>query len=163
MGVSMIKYYLSIVALLTFLTLPTTTQAAATIKTNLTYNGGQKLTSGWFLSSQSRHQQRFDVWQIDSGYAYSMTDNTQLYVSTHLTTSTEHQPATSGLASGVKYTLSPKISINSAITSETINNETTLGLEFSSQYDVSQKVNVRATVDYAELEKIIELGLGFSF
>lgn len=163
MGVSMIKYYLSIVALLTFLTLPTTTQAAATIKTNLTYNGGQKLTSGWFLSSQSRHQQRFDVWKIDSGYAYSMTDNTQLYVSTHLTTSTEHQPATSGLASGVKYTLSPKISINSAITSETINNETTLGLEFSSQYDVSQKVNVRATVDYAELEKIIELGLGFSF
>ncbi|PSU25528.1 hypothetical protein [Photobacterium phosphoreum] len=159
----MIKYYLSIVVLLTFLTLPTTTQAAATIKTNLTYNGGQKLTSGWFLSSQSRHQQRFDVWQIDSGYAYSMTDNTQVYVSTHLTTSTKHQPSTSGLASGVKYTLSPKISINSAITSETINNETTLGLEFSSQYDVSQKVNVRATVDYAELEKIIELGLGFSF
>lgn len=158
----MIKYYLSIVGLLTILTLPTTAQAAATIKTNLTYNGGQKLISGWFLSSQSR-QQHFDVWQIDSGYAYSVTNNTQLYVSTHLTTSTDHHPATTGVTSGVKYSVSPQISINSAITSETINNETTLGLEFSSQYDVSQKINVRATVDYAELEQIIELGLGFNF
>lgn len=159
----MIKYYFSLVVLLTFLTIPTTAQAAATIETNLTYNGGQKLTSGWFLSSQSKQQQSFDVWQIDSGYAYSVNHSTQLYVSTHITTSTEHQPASSGLTSGVKYTVSPRISINSAITSETINNETTLGLELSSQYDVSQKVNVRATVDYAELEQIIELGLGFNF
>jgi hypothetical protein len=161
MGVSMIKYYISIVGLLIVFNMPTAS-AAAIIETNLTYNGGEKLTSGWFLSSQSR-QQRFDVWQIDSGYAYSVTDNTQLYVSTHLTTSTNDQPASSGLTSGVKYSVSPRISINSAITSDTINNHTTLGLELSSQYDVSQKVNVRATVDYAELEKIIELGLGFSF
>ncbi len=159
----MIKYYLGMVVLLTFLALPAKVQAAATITTNLTYNDDHKLTSGWFLSSQSRHQQSFDVWQIDSGYAYSVTNNTQLYLSTHLTTSTDHQPATTGLTSGVKYTVSPRISINSAITSETTNNQTTLGLELSSQYDVSQKVNVRATVDYAELEQIIELGLGFSF
>lgn len=161
-GASMIKYCVSIVGLLTFLMMPITASAAAVIETNLTYDGGKKLTSGWFLSSQS-HQQSFDIWQIDSGYAYSVTDNTQLYVSTHLTTSTDSQPASSGLASGVKYSVSPRISINSAITSETVNNQTTLGLELSSQYDVSQKVNVRATVDYAELEKIIELGLGFSF
>ncbi|MCP4957496.1 hypothetical protein [Photobacterium aquimaris] len=159
----MTKYYLRMIGLLTFLAFSTTVQATTAIKTSLTYNGGQKLTSGWFLSSQSRQQQSFDVWQIDSGYAYSVTDNTQLYVSTHLTTSTDYRPTSSGLTSGVKYTVSPRISINSAITSETMNNKTTLGLEFGSQYDVSQKVNVRATVDYAELEQIIELGLGFSF
>ncbi|PSU22624.1 hypothetical protein [Photobacterium kishitanii] len=159
----MIKYYLSIVGLLTFLIAPTMTQAAASIEKNLTYNDGKKLTSGWFLSSQSRQQQSFDVWQIDSGYAYSVTDNTQLYVSTHLTSGTDTQSASNGLTSGVKYAVSPRVSINSAITSETMNSHTTLGLEFSSQYDVSQKVNVRATVDYAELEQIIELGLGFSF
>ncbi|MCD9522040.1 hypothetical protein GLP14_04215 [Photobacterium carnosum] len=158
----MIKYYISIVGVLMFLAMPITASAATPIETNLTYNGGKKLTSGWFLSSQSR-QQRFDIWQIDSGYTYSVTDNTQLYVSTHLTTSTNAQPASSGLTSGIKYSVSPRISINSAITSDTVNNHTSLGLELSSQYDVSQKVNVRATVDYAELEKIIELGLGFSF
>lgn len=137
--------------------------ANANIATHFTYNGGKALSSGWFLSSQSRHQQHFDVWQIDSGYAYSITENTQLYLSTQLISGTEQQAVSQGIKSGIKYTITPKISVQSAITTAIQNKDTKLGVELSSQYDVSEQINLRATVDYEELEQIIELGLGFNF
>ncbi|PSV26027.1 MULTISPECIES: hypothetical protein [unclassified Photobacterium] len=128
-----------------------------------TYNRNKEQSSGWFLSSQSRHQQAFDVWQIDSGYAYTITKNTQLYLSTQLTSGTVTQRGSRGIASGVKYNLTPKVSLQSEINTATTKENTKLGIEVSSQYDVSDQLNLRATVDYEELEQVIEFGLGFSF
>ncbi|EAR57074.1 hypothetical protein SKA34_18369 [Photobacterium sp. SKA34] len=129
----------------------------------LTYNGNKEQSSGWFLSSQPRHQQAFDVWQIDSGYAYTITKNTQLYLSTQLTSGTVIQRGSRGIASGVKYNLTPKVSLQSEINTASTNENTKLGIEVSSQYDVSDQLNLRATVDYEELEQVIEFGLGFNF
>ncbi|WP_305843590.1 hypothetical protein [Photobacterium leiognathi] len=129
----------------------------------LTYDGGKKLSSGWFLSSQSRHKQAFDVWQIDSGYSYPIAKNTQVYLSTQLTSTTEQQHGSRGIASGVKYNFTPKVSLQSEINTATSDEKTKVGIEVSSQYNVSDKLNLRASVDYEELEQVIELGLGFSF
>ncbi|WP_299018964.1 hypothetical protein [uncultured Photobacterium sp.] len=125
--------------------------------------GNDTSSSGWFISSQSKSAEQFDVWQIDSGYAYSLTDKTELYLSTRFKTGNESQAASRGLLSGVKYNLSPKISLKSAVTSETIERETIVGVEVSSQYDVTERVNLHATVDYEALEQIYQLGIGFRF
>lgn len=120
-------------------------------------------SSGWFMSSQSKSAEQFDVWQIDSGYAYALSDNTELYLSTRLKTSNQSQAATRGLLSGVKYSLSSKISLKSALTSETVERDTVMGVEVSSQYEVTDRVNLHATVDYEALEQLYQLGIGFRF
>ncbi|WP_064605881.1 hypothetical protein [Photobacterium sp. J15] len=120
-------------------------------------------SSGWFLSSESKSAEQFDVWQIDSGYAYALTDNTELYLSTRIKSGNESKATSRGLLSGVKYNLSSKISLKSAVTSETIERETVLGVEVSSQYEVTDRVNLHATVDYEALEQIYQLGIGFRF
>lgn len=125
--------------------------------------GSDSSLSGWFMSSQSKSAEQFDVWQIDSGYAYALSDNTELYLSTRLKTGNDSQAASRGLLSGVKYSLSPKLSLKSALTSETLEQETVMGVEVSSQYDVTEKVNLHATVDYESLEQIYQLGIGFRF
>ncbi len=125
--------------------------------------GQNSASSGWFMSSQSKSAEQFDVWQIDSGYAYALSDNTELYLSTRLKTGNQSQAATRGLLSGVKYSFSPKISLQSALTSETVQEETIMGVEVSSQYEVTDRVNFHATVDYEALEQIYQLGIGFRF
>ncbi|MGR5147763.1 hypothetical protein ACQKP8_14610 [Photobacterium alginatilyticum] len=120
-------------------------------------------SSGWFMSSQSKSAEQFDVWQIDSGYAYSLSDNTELYLSTRLKSGNQAQAATRGLLSGVKYSFTPKISLQSALTSETVQKDTVMGVEVSSQYEVTERVNLHATVDYEALEQIYQLGIGFRF
>ncbi|MCW8330102.1 hypothetical protein MD588_14935 [Photobacterium sp. SDRW27] len=120
-------------------------------------------SSGWFMSSQSKSAEQFDVWQIDSGYAYALNDNTELYLSTRLKSGNDSQAASRGLLSGVKYSLSPKLSLQSALTSETLEQETIMGVEVSSQYEVTERVNLHATVDYEALEQIYQLGIGFRF
>lgn len=119
--------------------------------------------SGWFISSQSKSAEQFDLWQIDSGYAYALGQKTELYLSTRLKSGNEFQGATRGLLSGVKYNFSPKLSLQSAVTSESVNEEVVMGVEVSSQYKVLNRVNVHATVDYEALEQIYQVGIGFRF
>ncbi|UXI00870.1 hypothetical protein [Photobacterium sp. TY1-4] len=119
--------------------------------------------SGWFISSQSKSVEQFDLWQIDSGYAYALGKKTELYLSTRLKSGNEFQGATRGLLSGVKYNFSPKLSLQSAVTSESVNEETVVGVEVSSQYEVIDRVNLHATVDYESLEQIYQVGIGFRF
>lgn len=120
-------------------------------------------SSGWFLSSQSRGAGQFDLWQIDSGYTYSISDNTALYLSTRLKSGNDNQSASRGLLSGVKYTLSPRLSLQSAVSSETQNKDSILSVEVSSQYDLTEHLNVHATMDYESLEQVYQLGIGFKF
>ncbi|PSW19010.1 hypothetical protein C9I98_14270 [Photobacterium sanctipauli] len=120
-------------------------------------------SSGWFLSSQSRGAEHFDLWQIDSGYSYSIGDKTELYLSTRLKSGNELHSASRGLLSGVKYSLSRKLSLKSALTSETYDRETTMGVEVSSQYEVTDSLNLHATMDYEALEQIYQVGIGFKF
>ncbi|MBV1839666.1 hypothetical protein [Photobacterium ganghwense] len=122
-----------------------------------------KSKSGWFLTSQSRGAEQFDLWQIDSGYTYALTDKTEVYLSTRLKTSTSMQPASRGLLSGVKYSLSPRLSLQSAVTSETEDRETVMGVEVSSQFEVTDRLNLHATLDYESLEQIYQVGIGFRF
>ncbi|KLV07577.1 MULTISPECIES: hypothetical protein [Photobacterium] len=122
-----------------------------------------KSKSGWFLTSQSRGAEQFDLWQIDSGYTYALTDKTEVYLSTRLKTSTSTQPASRGLLSGVKYSLSPRLSLQSAVTSETEDRETVMGVEVSSQFEVTDRLNLHATLDYESLEQIYQVGIGFRF
>ncbi|MDO6543355.1 hypothetical protein [Photobacterium sanguinicancri] len=121
-------------------------------------------TTGWFMSSQSKNAEQFDLWQIDSGYAYSISNDVELYLSTRLTSGNETQAASRGMLSGVKYNLTPKMSLRSAVTAEKrINQDATVGLEVSSQFSVTEQVNFHATVDYEDLEQIYQLGIGFRF
>lgn len=122
-----------------------------------------KSKSGWFLTSQSRGAEQFDLWQIDSGYTYALTDKTEVYLSTRLKTSTSTQSASRGLLSGVKYSLSPRLSLQSAVTSETEDRETVMGVEVSSQFEVTDRLNLHATLDYESLEQIYQVGIGFRF
>lgn len=123
----------------------------------------QKGNSGWFLSAPSHHHNTFDVWQIDSGYRYNVSKNTQLYLNTHLIANHEAQHTAHSIASGVKYHLTPKVSLQSEINTITTEETTTLGIAVSSQYDVSDRLNVRARVDYEQLDQVIAFGLGFNF
>lgn len=120
-------------------------------------------SSGWFMSSQSKGAEQFDLWQIDSGYAYSISDNTELYLSTRLKSGNESQAASRGMLSGVKYSFTPKLSLQSAITSETQDQDTVMGVEVSSNYEVTEKLNLHATLDYEGLEQIYQFGIGFRF
>ena len=120
-------------------------------------------SSGWFLSSQSRGAEQFDLWQIDSGYAYSISDNTELYLSTRLKSGNDSQPASRGLLSGVKYNFTPRLSLQSALTSETQDRDTVMGVEVSSQYEVTERLNLHATLDYEAIEQIYQIGIGFQF
>ncbi|AJR09885.1 hypothetical protein H744_2c3243 [Photobacterium gaetbulicola Gung47] len=115
------------------------------------------------MSSQSKGAEQFDLWQIDSGYAYSISDNTELYLSTRLKTGNEKQSASRGLLSGVKYNFTSKLSLQSAVTSETQNQDTVMGVEVSSQYEVTERLNLHATLDYEALEQIYQFGIGFRF
>lgn len=120
-------------------------------------------SSGWFMSSQSKGAEQFDLWQIDSGYAYSISDNTELYLSTRLKSGNESQAASRGMLSGVKYSFTPKLSLQSAVTSETQDQDTVMGVEISSNYEVTEKLNLHATLDYEGLEQIYQFGIGFRF
>ena len=119
--------------------------------------------SGWFMSSLSKGAEQFDLWQIDSGYAYSISDNTELYLSTRLKSGNESQAASRGMLSGVKYSFTPKLSLQSAVTSETQDQDTVMGVEVSSNYEVTEKLNLHATLDYEGLEQIYQFGIGFRF
>ncbi|KLV04390.1 hypothetical protein ABT56_14710 [Photobacterium aquae] len=125
--------------------------------------GDNTASSGWFLSSQSKGAEQYDLWQIDSGYAYSLTENTELYLSTRLKTGNDAHSATRGMLSGVKYNFTPKLSLKSAVKSEKQDEETVLGVEVSSQYEVTERINLHATMDYESLEQIYQLGIGFKF
>ncbi|HIF9085334.1 TPA: hypothetical protein ACX6R4_002856 [Photobacterium damselae] len=125
--------------------------------------GVHQSTHGWYLSSQSGGAKQFDVWQIESGYQYHLGANIQLYLSSRLTSSSKQQQASHGLLSGIKYHLSPRISINSALTSTSIEQQTQLGMELSSQYQLTEQLNLNATVDYQDIEQVVALGLGFRF
>ncbi|MDX1303340.1 hypothetical protein [Photobacterium sp.] len=124
---------------------------------------GDNTPSGWFISSHSRAADQFDLWQIDSGYAYSLNNNLELYLSTRLSSGNDLISAGRGVLSGVKYQVTPKVSLKSAITSETVDRDTILGVELSSQYKMTEKVNLHATVDYEALEQIYLLGIGYRF
>ncbi len=130
--------------------------------------------NGWYLSSQSVRKHSFDVWQLNSGYSYSVSNNLQLYLSTSLYSGNEVIEPTRGVTSGIKYGLTPRISIESAVTTaltsqpeESTSSEekspSPVSFEVSSRYHITDKVNVHATYDYEDVEQQYILGIGYRF
>ncbi|WP_087022118.1 hypothetical protein [Thaumasiovibrio subtropicus] len=130
-------------------------------------------SSGWYVSSQSVKKHNFDVWQLNSGYSYSVAPNLQLYLSTSLYSGNETVEPTRGLTSGIKYGITPRVSIESAVTTslsstpEDIQNDekvaSPVSFEVSSRFHITENVNVHATYDYESVEQQYILGIGYRF
>nr|WP_086940512.1 hypothetical protein [Thaumasiovibrio occultus] len=121
----------------------------------------------FYLSSQSSRRHNFDVWQLNSGYAYAVAPNLELYLSTSITSGNDQVSTIRGVASGVKYDVSPRLHIESAVTSRATTDQNTetneVGFEVSSRYHLTEKVNVHATYDYEDVEQQYTVGIGYRF
>jgi hypothetical protein len=117
-----------------------------------------------FLNSQNTSGEGFDVWRLDSGYAYNVYESVDLYIGTRV----ENSDSTSsgGFLSGVSYQFNEHVSLKSALyqsDSIIIRAEDKLAAEVSGQIQITDKLNIHATYDYADFQQGIEVGLGFSF
>ncbi|WP_413112999.1 hypothetical protein [Thaumasiovibrio sp. DFM-14] len=133
-------------------------------------NEKQSDDSGFYLSSSTTKKHNFDMWQLNSGYSYSVSSNLQLYLSTSITAGNEHLEPERGIASGIKYGFTPRFSIESALTTslnsptETPSKQTApLGFEVSSRYRLTELVDVHATLDIEQIESQYVLGIGYRF
>ncbi|WP_428771305.1 translocation/assembly module TamB domain-containing protein [Vibrio sp.] len=119
-----------------------------------------------FLTSEKDNRQ-FDSWKIDSGYAYSVFDNIDLYFAARINNDqTDNQ---SGFLSGVSYQITPRVSVNSAVRSLTVRDESSqqessaMAAEVSSRVRLTDNMDLHATLDYREWQQGVEVGLGFRF
>lgn len=115
-----------------------------------------------FLSSDS-NQHSFDSWTIDSGYAYNLFDKVDVYVGTRLDKNKE-----SGFLSGLKYQISPRLSLKSSLHSYNNENapqgqENGIAAEVSSRVHLTEHLDLHATLDYQEWQQGFEVGIGFRF
>ncbi|OLQ87518.1 ribonuclease regulator [Vibrio ponticus] len=115
-----------------------------------------------FLSSES-NQHSFDSWTIDSGYTYSLFDKVDVYVGTRLDQNNE-----SGFLSGVKYQVSPRLSVKSSLHSYSDDKapqgqESGIAAEVSSRVHLTEHLDLHATLDYQEWQQGFEVGIGFRF
>lgn len=121
----------------------------------------------WFVSSQSVPNDQFDLWQVDSGYSYSVFDSVELYVGARLRSNEQETRSNQGgLLSGIKYNFNDRLSVQSAIhtgnaEAETQNSATSV--ELSSQLQLSEQIDLRATMDYEALQQVYQIGIGFRF
>ncbi|WP_261816670.1 hypothetical protein [Vibrio gallicus] len=118
-----------------------------------------------FVNADSSAGIQFDVWQMDTGYSYSVMDNIDLYIATRITNSAD-EPHQRGFLSGMNYHFNDKLSLNSAIytspaSSQSVNNA--MSAEVSGKYMLTDTLNVKATLDYEEWQSGVEVKLGFSF
>ncbi|CAM2825056.1 hypothetical protein [Vibrio rarus] len=120
----------------------------------------------FFMSADSSLGETFDEWKMDTGYAYSVLENIDLYIATRISNSSEEQ-GSRGFLSGVNYKFNHKISLNSAIyaspdfKAESLTNS--VGAEVSGKYMLTDSLNLKATIDYEDWQSAIEVKLGFSF
>ncbi len=122
-----------------------------------------------FVSSQNTIQHGFDVWQIDSGYAYSIFDSVDLYVGTRVKNDNNNDHVQQGFLSGIQYQLNDKVTLHSRLYSEENTlptgdgNGHTLNAELSGKYHFDDTINLHATLDYDEWQQGMAVGLGFNF
>ncbi|ORT48353.1 hypothetical protein ST37_19320 [Vibrio sp. qd031] len=116
-----------------------------------------------FMNSKSQTNEGFDVWQIDSGYAYNLFDSFDLYVGTRIKNTDSE--ADRGFLSGVSYQFNHKISVNSTLyTGDTaVIEEPSFNAEVSGNFEMSNGLNLHATLDYDEWQQGITVGLGYNF
>ncbi|PFG45219.1 hypothetical protein ATG66_3497 [Vibrio sp. ES.051] len=121
-----------------------------------------------FISSDNHQLDNFDVWNIDTGYAYELFDSVDVYVGARINNApTQNQ---SGFLSGINYHFNDRISLKSSVrsykgaTSEGIRQEdSSLAAEVSSRVKITDKLDIHATLDYQDWQQGIEVGLGFRF
>ncbi len=120
-----------------------------------------------FISGDNQLNDNFDVWSIDSGYAYEVIDSVDLYIGARLNNSSTNNQ--SGLLSGVRYHFNERITLNSSLRTyrgETIENpkdENSLAAELSSRVKLSEHLDIHARLDYQQQQQGFEVGLGFRF
>ncbi|GAM67834.1 hypothetical protein JCM19236_4760 [Vibrio sp. JCM 19236] len=119
------------------------------------------------MTADSSSGEQFDVWQMDTGYAYSLMDNVDLYVATRISNAGDNTPSR-GFLSGVNYHFSEKLSVNSAIYTAPSNSEGSklnegVSAEVSGKYMLTDTLNLKATLEHEEWQSGIEVKLGFSF
>jgi|TARA_Y100000588_G_scaffold386803_1_gene483149 hypothetical protein len=118
----------------------------------------------FFISSQNASNESFDTWKVDSGYAYSLFDDVDVYVGTRINNaSLKHE---SGFLSGVSYQFSERVSFNSSLHTykdETEDSDKSVAAEVSSRVQLTDNLDLHATLDYEEWQQGVEVGLGFRF
>ena len=120
-----------------------------------------------FISGDNQLNDNFDVWSIDSGYAYEVIDSVDLYIGARLNNSSTNNQ--SGLLSGVRYHLNERITLNSSLrtnNNDTIENsskEGPLAAELTSRVRLSEHLDIHARLDYQKQQQGVEIGLGFRF
>lgn len=118
------------------------------------------------MTADSSAGDEFDVWQMDTGYAYSLIDSIDLYVATRISNSSDNT-SSRGFLSGANYYYNKKLSLNSAIyvapdsTDNSMNDS--ISAELSGKYMLTESLNLKATLDLEEWQSGIEVKLGFSF
>ncbi len=117
-----------------------------------------------FMSSKNQLNEGFDVWQIDSGYSYSLFESVDLYVGTRVKNS--QLEADKGFLSGISYQFNDKISVNSSLYKgdhNELQTDSGLGAEVSGSFEVSEGLNLHATLEHDEWQQGITFGLGYNF
>ncbi len=120
----------------------------------------------FFLSSGSKSAgDEYDVWNLDSGYSYSVFESVDLYVGARLNNS--QTTSDNGLLSGVNYKVSDRITIKSTLRSYQYTEDSevqgAMAAELSSRMRLTENLDLHATFDYEKLQQGVEVGLGFRF
>lgn len=113
--------------------------------------------------------EEFDEWRIDTGYRYPIHSNVDFVLATRLEQSPNKEAQ--GFLSGVRYQLTPALSIDSVLhrqwqeqdTSKEKSKTQLLSAEVSSRYQLTETLDLHATYDYQSIEQAIEVGIGFRF
>ncbi|WP_420883285.1 hypothetical protein [Vibrio aestuarianus] len=118
-----------------------------------------------FVSSEN-DSQSFDSWTIDSGYSYSIFEDLDVYVGARINNSGNNESG--GFLSGIRYQLTPKLSLKSTLrsansTPENDKRADAVSAELSSRLQLSENIDLHATLDYQEWQQGVEFGLGFRF
>ncbi|WP_117233733.1 ribonuclease regulator [Vibrio maerlii] len=124
-----------------------------------------------FISSEQNSNQSFDTWTIDSGYAYSILDDVDIYIGARVNNGNEIRE--NGFLSGVSYQFNDKIVFKSTlhakdrpeddVVSGNAKFKDSVTAEVSSRVKLSENIDIHATLDYEQFEQGIEFGLGFRF
>lgn len=106
----------------------------------------------------------YQTMSIDSGYAYSVFDNFDVYIGARL------NEGDNSLLSGVGYSVTERLSIHGTLHTykdydqvDEAEAETTLSAELTSRLRLHENLDIHATLDYQDLEGGVEFGLGFRF
>lgn len=118
-----------------------------------------------FIASDN-NSQGFDSWTIDSGYAYNLFEDIDLYVGARINSG--KNGAENGLLSGIHYQFTERLSFNSALRTfskpeNNSNKESAISAELTSRLKLKENLDLHATLDYQEWQQGVEFGIGFRF